>query len=883
MSYRIKVQDIELSQPIPNIEGLAGYHYLRGTVRLHGTPLASIQVPVHGDFCSGKSILNAILAQHNWAIIRCLLDYALMQPIQTVPLSMDEFLNTPSTAFSEAFPLVTVAVCTRDRADNLIMCLDSLMELDYPALDILVVDNAPTTTATRDLVSQYANVRYVCEPRPGLDWARNRAIIEAKGEIIAFTDDDVVVDHNWVRALAQVFAENPEVMCVTGLVLPYELETEAQVLFERYGGFGRGFERKWYRADPLPWQLLGTGQFGTGANMAYRRWVFYQIGLFNPALDVGTVTNGGGDLEMYFRILKEGHTLVYEPNAIVRHRHRHEYHQLQKQLYDNGVGLFSYFVSGARSYPDERRNFLKLALFWIRYWVFRRYIISLFRPTLFPRDLISAEMKGCFTGLWRYSPARDAAQRIETEFGAQSMPSNRPTITLQETSFGRKQKGVGTCTIDLAQTLPDLLDITEYGKVRVMVMLHQSLIGTVDIYNNFQPVRAMRLRQLIIEQLNIGLLKEILQKRLDANEWSELMVRMQHRFATVEAPPLQEELADDVSVSVVVATHDRSDDLRECLECLTKQNTLHPFEIIVVDNNPASGLAPKVVAEFPGVRLISETRNGVSYARNAGIIASTGDIVAVADDDVVIPPNWLDQLIAPFSRSDVMIVTGNVLPRELETPAQNLFERYGGLSRGFERFEVTKDWFEFFRRRPVPTWELGGTANVAFRATLFSNPEIGLLDEALGPGTPTGVGEDTYIFYKVLKTGFTIVYEPAAYLWHKHRREMKTLRRQIYNYSKGHVAYHLTTLIKDGDFRALVQLGYRLPRWRLQQLITWVRGQRDYPLSLILTEIVGNVMGPWTLWQSYRKVQRQGRSQQYTPISQRTTLPGQPQSSYGAD
>ena len=70
----------------------------------------------------------------------------------------------------------------------------------------------------------------------------------------------------------------------------------------------------------------GAGMFGTGANMAYRRSLFDKIGYFDPALDVGTATNGGGDLEMFFRVLKEGYVLVYEPRAVVRHRHRRSTH-----------------------------------------------------------------------------------------------------------------------------------------------------------------------------------------------------------------------------------------------------------------------------------------------------------------------------------------------------------------------------------------------------------------------------------------------------------------------------------------------------------------------------------------------------------------------------
>ena len=88
--------------------------------------------------------------------------------------------------------------------------------------------------------------------------------------------------------------------------------------------------------------------------MAYRHSLFARIGGFDPALDVGTVTNGGGDLEMFFRVLKEGYTLVYEPAALVRHRHRRDYAQLREQITNNGVGFYAYLVRSALHYRDER-------------------------------------------------------------------------------------------------------------------------------------------------------------------------------------------------------------------------------------------------------------------------------------------------------------------------------------------------------------------------------------------------------------------------------------------------------------------------------------------------------------------------------------------------
>jgi GT2 family glycosyltransferase len=315
----------------------------------------------------------------------------------------------------------------------------------------------------------------------------------------------------------------------------------------------------------------------------------------------------------------------------------------------------------------------------------------------------------------------------------------------------------------------------------------------------------------------------------------------------------------DTEVSIVVATLDRPDDLRECLTHLLAQQTDRQVEIVVVDNHPASGLTPPVVAEFPGVKLAAERRRGLAYARNRGFLECRGEIAVATDDDVIAPPDWLENLLPPFADPMVMVVTGNVLPWRLETNAQRLFEIYGGLGRGDEKREVDGDWFRQ-SRAAVPTWSLGATANAAFRASIFDNSRIGLMYEALGPGMPSGVGEDTYLFYKVLKAGYTIVYEPKARVWHKHRSDMPALRKQIFDYSKGHVAYHLTTLSRDGDWRALVNLLALLPATHARRALRRLAGSSEYPLSLILLEAAGNLAGPWALWKSLRRVRREGTS-----------------------
>jgi GT2 family glycosyltransferase len=417
----IKVLDVELSRPLEDITALDGYQALQALVRLHGTPVGYVTVPLLNGRCSATALRLAILEDHGLAVIRHMLCQRLSAPLPRDGVDVDELMRTLPAEYNGPLPSVTVAVCTRDRTDNLELCLDSLVRLDYAALDLLVVDNAPSNDATEQLVrSRYPDVRYIREPRPGLDWARNRAITEASGEIIAYTDDDAVADPGWVTALARVFGEHPEVMAVTGLVVPYELETGAQILFEQYGGFGRGFVRGWYRLDERSgkeWFNIGAGRFGTGANMAYRRSVFEYIGSFDPALDVGTVTNGGGDLEMFFRVLQEGYTLVYEPSAMIRHRHRRSYEELRTQLTNHGIGLYSYFVCSALAYPGMRLPIIRFGLWWLWRWNIRRLLISFVRPARMPRDLILAELYGTFIGLIRYQKARQGVARIIRTYG----------------------------------------------------------------------------------------------------------------------------------------------------------------------------------------------------------------------------------------------------------------------------------------------------------------------------------------------------------------------------------------------------------------------------------------------------------------------------------
>ncbi|MGB3293336.1 MAG: glycosyltransferase [Phormidesmis sp.] len=889
MLHPIKVVDIELTQPIPTLVGLEAYMGVQGLLRLHGVPLGYVKAPVVLGQCTAATLGKLILAQHSQAIIDQLLRNGLSSPQGLNGLTLEDLIDLPPAEYAGEWPLVTVAVCTRDRPDDMKLCLEAISRLDYPHLDVLVVDNAPQTKATKELVeAHYPQVRYVREPRPGLDWARNRAILAAKGEIIAYTDDDVVVDEGWVKAIAQTFTDNPEVMALTGLVVPYELETEAQVLFEEYGGFGKGFLYKEYflaEGETMPWWMSGAGQYGTGANMAYRRSLFQEIGGFDPALDVGTLTNGGGDLEMFFRTIKEHHLLVYNPAVVIKHRHRRSYEKLKTQITNNGIGFYAYVVCGMRTYTNQFWPFFRIGLFWFVSWHLRRAWISFKHPTKIPPELVWAELLGVFKGLRRYGQARRQVRKIVTELGEQRAEQNDPlnfhlryasenNTATKDRSIQHLKTGVAIRHIKLEESLETVEDVQQYPTTRLFFSWNGDLIGSRDLKNNYRVISVSTLKSLLLEEYLEEMLCKLmkLEKNSDSVGWSKAHDILLNRYGI---PPYESalqlpKLPEGVKVSINLATFDRPDDLRNCLACLQAQRTQREVEIIVVDNNPSSNLTPPVVAEFSDIKLVREPRQGLAYARNAGFTASTGEIIIATDDDVTIPDDWLEKLVAPFVRADVMIVTGNVLPLQLETPSQQFFERYGGLGRGFDSLEANTDWFESSPRYAIPTWRLGATANAAFRSAIFSRPEIGLMDEALGPGMPSGVGEDTYLFYRTLKAGYTLLYEPSAYLWHKHRQSPEALRRQLYGYSKGHVSYNLTTWLKDGDWRGLYQIFVGLPVYHIHQIFKYFLRRSDYPLSLILLEIRGNLAGPWSLWRSHNRVRREGKSAPFSDLKKVT-------------
>lgn len=308
--------------------------------------------------------------------------------------------DAPETPSTEELS-VTVAVCTRERPEPLRRCLQSLRKLRPAPAEILVVDNAPTTDSSRQVVEEFPEVRYVLEPRIGLDAARNAALREARGMIIAFADDDVVVRPNWIRALRRGF-DDPKVLAVTGLVLPAELETESQVLFEEFWSFNRGYRARVYGEEFMRHTCrrgAPVAEIGAGANMAFRREVRDCVGYFDERLDAGAA-GCSGDSEYWYRILAAGFRCRYEPTAVVHHYHRRELEGFKRQIY--------YYMRGHTAallvqYERHRHagNLRRLTCSLPRdYW--RRTLMAMRGHIDSNRITLGQEMLGCLSGVKYY-------------------------------------------------------------------------------------------------------------------------------------------------------------------------------------------------------------------------------------------------------------------------------------------------------------------------------------------------------------------------------------------------------------------------------------------------------------------------------------------------
>ncbi len=418
--------DVDVAEGVPGVAAAnrtRQAHFVWILVRIFTEPVGIVMLPLPATGLSSRQVAETIDSSLG-AVLKVRAAEAgatwpgLTPGAPLAPTSVPPFVASRDAVLAQA-PVMTAVICTRERPLGLKACLDSLMQQHYPDYSVLVVDNAPATDASSRVVSEMqdrpVSVKYVVEPRRGLAWARNCALEMVPSGITAWIDDDEVADRYWLAELARGFAEHPDAAAVSGIMLPAELETQAQVWFEQYGGHHKHREFISTAFSPLTAAeqspLYPLPPFGTGGNMALRADALKRAGGFVTALGAGTWTMGGEDTRLFSELLLGGGTVVYQPSAVTHHYHRRRKTELRRQMFGYGVGLTAFYADLVAARPTTIAGLLRLVPRVIRDSHGPQSLRSGGLPPDFPSDLRWSNRIGLLAGPLRYVLARVVAHR----------------------------------------------------------------------------------------------------------------------------------------------------------------------------------------------------------------------------------------------------------------------------------------------------------------------------------------------------------------------------------------------------------------------------------------------------------------------------------------
>jgi glycosyltransferase involved in cell wall biosynthesis len=486
-------------------------------------------------------------------------------------------------------PSVSVVVPTCCNPEPLERCLRSILQCEYDDFEVIVVENRPGSSDTaRMLVERFPGerrLRYVEEPRPSASLARNAGLASSEGEIVAFTDDDVVVDPLWLRASVGALLSGDGVACVTGLILPLELESESQLLLEQFASFGKGFQRKTYRLpDSLeenPLLPYTAGAPGSGASIVMLTEVARDLGGFDPALGPATPAKGGEDLDLLVRVLRTGQGVSYEPRAIVWREHPEGSWLLRRQVYRYGVGLGAMLGKQLIAGP-QRRDFLRAVPAGLRYLRNPGSRKKAGKPANYPRRLTWLKRLGMLVGPIAYlvSAVIVRARRLRRR----QPPSPRSLRIV-------RRMVVGGETINVAW---------------------------------FREAPAPRVR--------------LAWRRAAEHDTTGPSVQLVPASA-IAIPAPARSATGALRITAVVPARNAEAWIESCLRAIRANG---PAEVILVDGGSTDRT---VELARPWVdTVLDDGGAGVAAARMLGVVSASQPWIALVDADVVLPPNALRDL-----------------------------------------------------------------------------------------------------------------------------------------------------------------------------------------------------------------------------------------------
>lgn len=414
------VRDLELSAPLQDLTLVGSgviWRRVRLLVRAHGIPLGEVVVDLRDGTASRSDVRQAVLDHLGSRVV----DHASRDGVSALEEGADALLEPAAvppcswTAQGRVLTPASVVVTTIGMRPELEVCLKAVLAQTLRPCEVLVVDNGVTSDrAVRRLVEQLSGdlpVRYIYEPRRGLSHARNAGLASAVGEVVAFTDDDVVVDVDWLGWLCVALDRQRGVVAASGLIMPTDLASPAQLRFEEFGGYSKGFlphvlDASPDDADPLhPYRV---GRYGSGASTAFVTDVLRRLGGFDTRLGAGTATAGGEDLDLFLRVVLAGHAVAYEPRALLRHPNHVSDAALERQVHSYGRGLGAvlakHFIEGGA----RRWEMLSRAKVGVRHLMRPDSKKNERRGADYPRRLVVLELAGLLRGAVDFTRTRSS-------------------------------------------------------------------------------------------------------------------------------------------------------------------------------------------------------------------------------------------------------------------------------------------------------------------------------------------------------------------------------------------------------------------------------------------------------------------------------------------
>ena len=424
----VPVIEIDLGQPLVRIEPNRLGQVLV-VCRLHGAPLGVLPLMEQRNLAQPE-LDDLLLGRFGAAIAAHLRDDGLQATSTTWSglAGAAQRYDAGACALrprASALP-ATVVICTLGADERLPAAAGSVLAQTHAQMELIVVDNDPASGRVPAALRHVADtrMRIVGEPRRGLSVARNAGLAAARGEIIAFTDDDAAADPSWLAALIAPFDEHRDVTCTTGLVLPAELNTRPQLLFEEFGGFDKGFTRVVWSEGRSGRDLTALGRpgeggtlfpyscgvFGSGNNMAFRAGPLRERGGFDVALGAGSRTRGGEDLDSFLAVILSGGVIVYEPRAVIHHHARSGMAELRRQMYGYGTGMSAVVAKHFVARPASAVQIARRMPAGVRKLLAPGSSKNDRRTRHYPGSLARLELAGYLTGPLVYFLSRRAAR-----------------------------------------------------------------------------------------------------------------------------------------------------------------------------------------------------------------------------------------------------------------------------------------------------------------------------------------------------------------------------------------------------------------------------------------------------------------------------------------